>query len=73
MKQFGTTHLNKKFCSCCVIMANPRAKVKSETEKLIREEQDEVNYLGYTLAKSEKGLICGVCGDFDNPDCITEC
>ncbi len=38
MKQFGTTHLEKKFCKCCVLMANPRAKVKKETQKLIKEQ-----------------------------------
>jgi adenylyl- and sulfurtransferase ThiI len=37
MKQFGVTHLEKQFCKCCVILANPRAKVKKQTEKLIKE------------------------------------
>jgi hypothetical protein len=40
MKQFGVTHLEKQFCRCCVILANPRAKVKKQTEKLIKESFD---------------------------------
>jgi adenylyl- and sulfurtransferase ThiI len=40
MKQFGVTHLEKQFCKCCVILANPRAKVKKQTEKLIKEQMD---------------------------------
>lgn len=46
MKQFGTTHLNKRFCKCCVPMDNPRAKVKKQTEKFIKEQmaQSEKNY-----------------------------
>ena len=54
-------------------MDSPRAKVKAETAKLIKEESEEVNYLGYTLAKSEKGLICGVCGGYDDPLCVECC
>jgi hypothetical protein len=54
-------------------MDSPRAKVKKETFKLIREEEDEVYYLGHTLAKSERDLICGVCGDYSNESCTTEC
>lgn len=41
MKQFGVTHLEKQFCRCCVLMANPRAKVKKQTEKLIKEQMAE--------------------------------
>jgi hypothetical protein len=48
MKQFGVTHLEKQFCKCCVLMANPRAKVKKQTEKIIKEQMD-----GYR-PKSEK-------------------
>jgi hypothetical protein len=40
MKQFGVTHLEKQFCKCCVLMANPRAKVKRQTEKIIKEQMD---------------------------------
>lgn len=40
MKQFGTTHLNKRFCKCCVPMDSPRAKVKKQTKKLIKESFD---------------------------------
>lgn len=73
MKQFGTTHMKQRFCKCCVPMDSPRAKVKAETAKLIEEESEEVHYLGYTLAKSEKDFICGVCGQYDNPDCVQNC
>ncbi len=47
MKQFGVTHLEKQFCKCCVLMANPRAKVKKQTEKIIKEQmaQSEKNYI----------------------------
>ncbi len=48
MKQFGVTHLEKQLCKCCVLMANPRAKVKKQTEKIIKEQMD-----GYR-PKSEK-------------------
>jgi hypothetical protein len=54
-------------------MDSPRSKVKAETEKLIREEEDEVYYLGHTLAKSDKGLVCGVCGDLGNDACVECC
>jgi hypothetical protein len=40
MKQFGVTHLEKQFCKCCVLLANPRAKVKKQTEKIIKEQMD---------------------------------
>lgn len=73
MKQFGTTHMKQRFCKCCVPMDSPRAKVKAETEKLIQEERDEVHYLGNTLSKEDRKLVCGVCGDYNNPDCVTEC
>lgn len=73
MKQFGTTHMKQRWCKCCVPMNNPRAKVKAETAKLIKEEEDEVVYLGNTLTKSETSDYCGVCGDYKNPDCVTEC
>lgn len=48
MKQFGVTHLEKQFCRCCVILANPRAKVKAQTNKIIKEQ-----LAGYP-SKSEK-------------------
>ncbi len=54
-------------------MDSPRAKVKAETQKLIKEDQDEVVYLGHTLAKSEMQDYCGVCGDYKNESCRTEC
>lgn len=73
MKQFGTTHMKQRFCRCCVPMDSPRAKVKAETEKLIREESDEVTYLGNTVSKSDRALICGVCGELDNPECVEGC
>jgi hypothetical protein len=73
MKQFGTTHLKQRFCRCCVPMDSPRAKVKLETEKLIREDQDDVVYFGNTVPKSEKSSYCPVCGDYENENCITEC
>ncbi len=73
MKQFGTTHMKQRFCRCCVPMDSPRAKVKAETQKLIKEDQDEVVYLGHTLAKSEMQDYCGVCGDYKNESCRTEC
>jgi len=73
MKQYGTTHLKRTYCKCCVMMENPRARVKAETLKMIKEEQDEVVYLGNTVHKSDTNSYCGVCGDYENPDCATEC
>ena len=73
MKRFGTTHLDKAGCRCCTSMDGARAKVKQETFKLIKEEEDEVYYLGHTLSKSEKNLVCGVCGDLGNDACVECC
>ena len=73
MKQFGTTHMKQRFCKCCVSMDNPRAKVKKETEKLIKEEQDEVVHMGNIVLKYDKYGYCTVCGDYQNIECATEC
>lgn len=73
MKRFGTTHLDKAGCRCCTSVEGARAKVKVETLKLIKEDQDDVVYLGHTLPKSETSNYCGVCGDYQNPECATEC
>ncbi len=73
MKRFGTTHLDKAGCRCCTSVYGARAKVKQETLKLIKEDQDDVVYLGHTLPKSETSSYCGVCGDYQNPECATEC
>ena len=54
-------------------MDSPRAKVKKETEKLIQEEADEINYLGHTVSKSDRYLICSVCGDIGNDSCVECC
>ena len=73
MKQFGTTHMKQRFCKCCVPMDSPRAKVKAETFKLIKEEEDEVYYLGHSVSKDDRYLICSVCGGFDDPKCVECC
>lgn len=73
MKRFGTTHLDKAGCRCCTSVEGARAKVKVETLKLIKEDQDEVYYLGHTLSKDDRKLVCGVCGGYDDPKCIECC
>lgn len=73
MKRFGTTHLDKAGCRCCTSMDGARSKVKRETFKLIKEEKDEVYYLGHTLSKDDRKLVCGVCGGYDDPKCVECC
>ncbi len=73
MKRFGTTHLDKAGCRCCTSVYGARAKVKQETLKLIKEEEAEVHYLGHTVSKDDRGLICGVCGDIGNDACVECC
>ena len=73
MKRFGTTHLDKAGCRCCTSMDGARSKVKRETFKLIKEEEDEVYYLGHSVSKKDRKSICGVCGDMGNDDCVEFC
>lgn len=73
MKRFGTTHLDKAGCRCCTSPEGARAKVKRETFKLIKEEEDEVYYLGHSVSKKDRHLICSVCGDMGNDACVECC
>ncbi len=73
MKPYGKQSLITYRCHCCTERTDHRSKSKSELRKLVREESDEVVYLGNTVPKDETSDYCGVCGDYKNESCRTEC
>ncbi len=73
MKAYGKQSLITYSCHCCTEKTDHRSKSKSELRKLIQEESEEVVYLGHTVPKSETSNYCGVCGDYQNPDCVENC
>jgi hypothetical protein len=71
MQPYGKIVEIRNSCMCCGTSKCSRADAKIELRKIINQEM--LDWQSYKTDLELEKLTCGVCGKYDDPECIEGC